>query len=282
MGGLALASASGFQQAASVIGWISLAIVGLAVVALVVFGIIRLATPERNMRGTMGNAFEPPPQVPDRNVDEVESEPALMSEPVVSTPELVQQLPALDEFQFEKLIGLAFRNLGYEVTQHGNADPDGAIDLIIQKDGQRTAVQCRQWKAGRVGIKPVREFLGALAEANIRQGKFITLYGHTTQAGQFARNHDIELVTETELAWMFEATAAGADPEVLNLFHDSRKFCPKCERELAIQVDEMEPGRGSKYWRCSGYPDCDFAMPLAETNPAPAETAPRAELPSFA
>ena len=282
LGGLAFAFASGFQQAASVVGWISLAMVGLAVVALVIFGIIRLATPERNMRGMTRNAFEPPPGVPDPPADEVTQEPAPMSEPVLSTDALLQELPSMDGFQFEKLIGLVYRKLGYDVTRPGNAHPDGAIDLIIQKDGQRAAVQCQPWKTGRIGIKQVREYLGALADANLQQGKLITLHSCTNPAGEFARKHNIEIITEAELTWVFEATNAGSDPAVLDLLHDSRKLCPKCERELVIRVDEAGLDPGSKYWRCSGYPDCDFTMPLAETDPAPVETAARAELHSFA
>lgn len=284
IGGLALIYIPGFSQAASIIGWISLTVVGLAVVGLAILGIFRLATPERNMRGMTRNMLTPPLRDPDPkpDEDELDPDPALTSEPIITTTELLQQIRSVDWFQFEKLIGLVYRKLGYDVTRRGGANPDGGIDLIIQKDGQSAAVRCKQWKASRVGVKPVREFLGALTDADIRHGKFITLSGYTNQAMQFAKRHDIEILTEVDLTQMLESTDVPFDPEALNLLHDTRKFCPKCEREMVIRIAEHGSNPGSKFWGCSGYPRCHFTMPMAEASPTPVEAAPRAEVHSFA
>ena len=288
IGGLAVILVPGFRQAAFVIGWLSLSIVGLAIVGLAVLGIFRLATPERNMRGMTKSVYAPPLRASDEKLDKVkpepepDPEPALTSEPIITTPELLQQIRSLDWFQFEKLLGIVYRKLGYDVTRRGGANPDGGIDLIIQMDGRRTAVQCKQWKAWRVGVKPVRAFLGALADANIQTGKFITLRGYTHPAMQFAKRHDIEFVTEAELAQMLDSTDAKSDPAVFDLLQDTRKFCPRCEREMVIRIARNGPLPGSKFWGCSGYPECKFTMPIAETTPTPVETAPKAEIHSFA
>ncbi|MGA3284875.1 MAG: restriction endonuclease [Verrucomicrobiota bacterium] len=228
----------GFSQVAFVIGWISLIIVGLAIVGLAILGIFRLATPERNMRGMTRNGFAPPLRTPDRKSGDVKPEPT--SEPIITTTELLEQLRSIDWFQFEKLIGLVYRKLGYDVTRRGGANPEGGIDLIIQKDGQSAAVQCKQWKAWRVGVKPVREFLGALTDADIQQGKFITLCGYTSQAMQFAKKNDIEIVNEAELTQMLESIDARFDPEVLDLLHDTRNLAPQkagCVTPCAPRID---------------------------------------------
>ncbi len=274
MGGLAAILIPGFTRAAFVIGWICLIIVGLAIVGLATLGIFRLATPERNMRGMTRNAFAPSPRAPvQRPVkDQPEPEPALTSASIITPTELLQQIRSMDSVQFEKLIELVYRKLGYDVTRGGGANPDGGIDLMIQKDGQYAAIQCKQWKARRVGVQQVREFLGALTDADIQQGKFITLCGCTNPARQFAKRHNIEIVTGIELAPMLESADAGFDPEVLGLLHDTRKFCPKCEREMVIRVAGQGPNVGGKFWGCSGYPHCHFTMPIAETSPAPVET----------
>jgi len=284
IGGLALVFIPGFSQVAFVIGWISLAIVGLAVFSLAILGIFRLATPERYMRGTARNTFAPPLRNRDANSEEDEPEPkmALASEPILTTTELLQQIRSVDWFQFEKLIGLVYRKLGYDVTRRGGANPDGGIDLVIRKDGRCAAVQCKQWKVSRVGVKPVREFLGALTDADIPRGKLITLNGYTNQAMQFAKRHDIEILTETELAQMLEFADARFDPDVLDLLNDTRKFCPKCGCEMVLRVAERGPNPGSKFWGCSGYPRCLFTMPAAETTPVPAEAVAKAELHSYA
>ena len=79
-----------------------------------------------------------------------------------TTGQLIQQLRTIDWFQFEQLVAMVYRKQGYAVDRRGGANPDGGIDLVIEKDGMRTAVQCKHWKTWDVGVKAVREFLGAL------------------------------------------------------------------------------------------------------------------------
>src|SRR5206468_4017056 len=110
-----------------------------------------------------------------------------------TTAELLEQLRSIDWFQFEKLIALVYQKLGYAVTRRGGANPDGGIDLIIEKDGQRVAVQCKQWKTWTVGVRNVREFLGALTHAKVQRGIFITPKGYTGDAKKLADEHGIEI-----------------------------------------------------------------------------------------
>jgi len=251
----------GVRQMLFSIGIIALLFLGIVVVGFVVFTLDRLATPERRMQSTAVNVFAPPSRVPDQKCDDYESEPERPSKPP-STSGLIEQLRSIDWFQFEKVIGHMYLKLGYNVTKRGGANPDGGIDLIIQKDGQCTAIQCKQWKAWNVGVKPVREFLGALTDAGIRKGKLITLRGYTSEARQLAEKHDIEIVNGVGLAQMIESTDAQFDPEVLELLHDTRKFCPKCEREMVIRVASKGPKPGGKFWGCSRYPKCHFTLPI--------------------
>jgi restriction system protein len=178
-----------------------------------------------------------------------------------TTVELLEQLRSIDWFQFEKLIALTYRKLGYTVTRRGGANPDGGIDLVIEKDAHRSAVQCKQWKTWNVGVKPVREFLGALTHAKLQNGIFITLRGYTGAAKQLAEEHGIEIVNEAGLAQMLEATAATFDPETLAILRDTRKFCPKCESEMVLRTARKGPGAGGQFWGCSTYPRCGFMMP---------------------
>ena len=239
IGGFVFALVPGFQQVAAIIGWICLIIVGLAVLGVALVGIFRLATPERNMRGMTRNTPAPLLRRPEPKPDKVESNPeskfepapapALTSEPMITATELVGQLRSVDGFQFEKLIELVYRKLGYDVTRRVGPNPDGGIDLIIQKGGEYAAVQCRQWKARRAGVQQVREFLGALTDADLQHGKFITLCGYTNPAMQFAKRHGIEIVAEAELSEMLETADTKSDPAILDLLPDTRKFCPKGE-----------------------------------------------------
>lgn len=246
-------------------GIIALAILGIGAIGLLVFGIYRVATPERNMRSITSNPFVTPVNDEDQADSEQQSE--LESYHALSSPkQFIEQLRSMDWFQFEKLVGRVYAKLGHAVTRLGGARPDGGIDLIIEKAGQRKAVQCKQWKAWKVGVKAIREFLGALTDAGIKNGIFITLRGYTLEARQLAEKHGIEIVDQDDLAQMLEATDARLDPEIQELLNDTRKFCPQCERELVMRVAAKGSNPGRRFWGCSGYPRCRFTMPTPETN----------------
>jgi restriction system protein len=156
---------------------------------------------------------------------------------------------------------LIYRKQGYVVSRRGGAKPDGGVDLIIEKNGERTAVQCKHWKTWNVGVKPVREFLGALTDVGIRRGLFITLGGYTGGAKMLADKHGIEVVNQTGLARMLETTDARFDPAALEILRDTRKFCPKCEREMVRRTATKGRGAGKQFWGCSGFPRCRFTLP---------------------
>lgn len=174
--------------------------------------------------------------------------------------QIVEQLRVIDWFQFEKIVELVYRKLGYSVTRKGGANPDGGIDLLIQKDGVTSAIQCKQWKTWNVGIKPMREFLGALTHARIQSGIFITLNGYTGDAKQLAEKHGIQIIHETGLAALLEQANARFDPECLAILQDTRKFCPRCESEMVLRTAAKGTNAGQQFWGCSKYPKCRFIL----------------------
>lgn len=207
-------------------------------------------------------SFAAPTTSPFQRTNPTRVTPAPERVRTVPTANLIEQLRSIDWFQFEKVVALVYRKLGYSVTRCGGANPDGGIDLIIEKDGQRSAVQCKQWKTWKVGVKSVREFLGALTHAKIQKGIFITLNGYSGDAKRLADEHGIEIVNQTGLARMLESTDAKFDPEMLSILNDKRKFCPKCEREMLLRTAKKGLGVGRQFWGCSAYPKCRFTMPL--------------------
>lgn len=241
------------RQTISAIGFIAIFLVGLTVTGLIGFGVYRFAT-----RSQRAGAVE-------RNVGWKALGVGVQGEdkPPQSTPDLNEQLRSIDWFQFEKLVAFVYRRLGYTVNRRGGANPDGGIDLIIEKDGQRSAVQCKQWKTWNVGVKAVREFLGALTDAGIQKGIFITLCGYSGDAKQLAEKHGIEIVNEVGLAKMIDNTGSRFDPEVLAILKETRKFCPKCEAEMVLRTATKGIGAGHQFWGCSAYPQCRFTMPVS-------------------
>ena len=235
-------------------------LVGAVVLAVVVgLGVILIRRSERKplfdatQRTTYNTTLPPPATLPEHKPQ--------------TNADLVQQLRSIDWFQFEQLVALVYRKQGYAVSRRGGANPDGGIDLVIEKNGTRTAVQCKHWKAWNVGVKAVREFLGALTDAGIQRGLFITLGGCTGDAKRLADKHGIEVVNEAGLARIFEATDAKFDPAALEILRDDWKMCPKCEREMVLRTASKGPGAGNKFWGCSGFPKCRFTMPLSNGHP---------------
>ncbi|EEF63332.1 restriction endonuclease [Pedosphaera parvula] len=180
--------------------------------------------------------------------------------PPLTTKDLVEKLRTIDWFQFEKAIEVIYWKLGYQVTRRGGANPDGGIDLIIEKDGQQTAIQCKHWKSWNVNVRGIREFLGALTHAGIQRGIFITLRGYTGDAKQLAEQHSIEILNESDLSTLLDQTNARLDLDLLAIFNDTRKFCPKCEAEMVLRTAQKGCNTGGTFWGCSQFPRCRYIL----------------------
>ena len=61
--------------------------------------------------------------------------------------------------EFEMLVGEAFRRRGYTVAETGGGGADGGVDLVLKRSGEKFLVQCKQWKAFKVGVTTIREYM---------------------------------------------------------------------------------------------------------------------------
>jgi restriction system protein len=102
---------------------------------------------------------------------------------------------------FEKEMAEMFRGLGYNAEVVGGAN-DGGIDVIAHKDGKRYYIQCKKFITREVTPHDVRDFLGAITNANnpADKGYFITTGGFTLMATKAAEgNPRIELIDGNRL-----------------------------------------------------------------------------------
>ena len=104
--------------------------------------------------------------------------------------------------QFEMIVGEAFRRLGYRVMENGGGGADGGIDLVLDREGQRFLVQCKQWRVLKVGVKPIRELAGVMSAKGVRDGFFVTSGTYTKEARDFAEEAGISLVDGDSLQRM--------------------------------------------------------------------------------
>jgi hypothetical protein len=179
------------------------------------------------------------------------------------TADLLAKLRSLDWFQLQKVVALIYEKQGYAVNRTGGVNPDGGIDLFIEKDGVRGAVQCKQWTQWKIQARTVREFVGAMYLEGIEQGVMVIPGGCTPPAQSLADEQRIKILGEADLGRMLEAVEAGADHELLELINDRRKLCPKCDSELVLRSARAHPEQ--QFWGCSAYPRCDYAQPLTDS-----------------
>jgi hypothetical protein len=253
-----------FTSAVKSIG--AIAVVAVGTFVLLSFAVLAVLIFRKKLgkQDDTANTISPQVQAPNRDALGT-AENATIKPPLDSRSAFIENLRRIDWFQFEKLVGLAYECLGFAVTARGGANPDGGVDLVIERDGQQTAVQCKQWKTWNVGVKPVREFLGALADAKISRGIFITLNGYTADAKQLAEKHGIQILNETSLADMLLGLNLHENPRAQEILNDTRKFCPKCNRIMVKRTAEKGPNPGQHFWGCSGYPKCRFTMAMADS-----------------
>ncbi|HUA79863.1 MAG TPA: restriction endonuclease [Dyella sp.] len=119
-------------------------------------------------------------------------------------------LSAMDWRQFETLVGEAFRRQGYRVREIGLGGADGGVDLILQKDGATTLVQCKQWRTKLVDVRVVREMYGLLMHHRADAVKIVAIGHYTDDAQRFVSGKPIELISGHALLAMVRESQASA------------------------------------------------------------------------
>lgn len=156
--------------------------------------------------------------------------------------------------QFEKLVSEVFRRKGFTVEERGGNGPDGGIDLVLHAGNDKYFVQCKQWKAERVGVATVRELFGVMAAENAVGGFVVTSGQFTEDAKQFAAGRSIELVGTDALLALIKETA---DSTVVGVVVEtSAPSCPKCGAQMVKRITRKGDRIGEAFWGCSGYPGC--------------------------
>ncbi len=193
---------------------------------------------------------------------EASGQPAILltTAPWNSGRTLAEQLHQIDWFQFEKLLEAAYRARGYGVERRGGAKADGGIDLVITKEGETIAVQCKHWKKWVVRVRLVREMIGALKVAGIQKAIIITLKGFTNDAQSLAAEHGIQILTEKDVLALLESVGAHDDALFQELLNDQRKFCPRCEGEMVLRTATRGLDVGKTFWGCSRFPRCKYIL----------------------
>lgn len=164
--------------------------------------------------------------------------------------------------QFEALVGEAFRHKGYSVTEAGGGD--GGPDLTLKKAGETFLVQCKQWRAIKVGVNTLRELYGVMTARQATGGFAMTSGVFTDEARAFAQGANIELIDGKALHGLIRGVRPpvkfSRDP--LSVMTTGAPFCPACQTQMVRRTAKRGANAGKEFWGCPRYPDCKGMRPI--------------------
>ena len=181
-------------------------------------------------------------------------------------------LDSLSWREFEQLVGEGFRVRGYQVSETGGSGPDGGVDLVLSKDGDKFLVQCKQWKAYKVGVEVVRELYGVMAAKGAAGGFVVTSGRFTEPAREFAQGRNLKLLDGPVLLQMLQKAQTGLCVKAATIAtpatpsgaerHSAILACPACAKPMVRRTAKRGGQAGSAFWGCAGYPTCKGTRPI--------------------
>ena len=173
--------------------------------------------------------------------------------------------------EFEELVAQAFRQEGYRVVENDTPGPDGGVDIILHKEGQRHLVQCKNWRNRQVGVRVVREIYGVLAAENAQQALVVCSGDFTSDARQFAAGKPIKLIDGTALHAMIHHVrqpsanvSLPSESEVSKSSENPEGLCPKCGGPLVTRTAKKGKYSGRQFLGCGSFPRCRYVQDLSD------------------
>jgi restriction system protein len=176
--------------------------------------------------------------------------------------------------EFEHLVGEAFRQKGFRVEERGGSGGDGGIDLVLHKDGEHVIVQCKQWKAWKVGVNRVRELFGVMVSEDASRAILVTTGRFTAEAKRFAEDKPLHLIEGESLARLINEVQDKSAPNVTRPVPiplatrvtdqtpiqpstpSNELVCPVCGSGMMERVARRGPNKGEPFLGCTRYPRC--------------------------
>lgn len=121
-------------------------------------------------------------------------------------------VPAMSGAQFEVFVADLFRAMGHPAQVMGRSGDQG-VDVLLDYQGERVAVQCKNYKK-RVGNKPVQEVFAGARHHKCSQAWVVAPMGYTKGAFELAASVGVSLFDEGALRkWIGQVDKAEAERE---------------------------------------------------------------------
>ena len=173
-------------------------------------------------------------------------------------------LKALDWKRFELLCARYFEAIGFR-TETNAAGADGGVDIHLFEKGASRAgivVQCKAWRNVAVGVALVRELLGVMTAAGVKEGIVATVGTFTAEARAFAKGQEIHLIDGEDFLAKLGALDVDTQLDLL-VFATEGDFatptCPSCGigHRMRLRTSGKD---GMRFWGCGNFPKCRTTM----------------------
>jgi restriction endonuclease Mrr len=148
----------------------------------------------------------------------------------------LDEIKALDPVEFERFVGFLFEHMGYSVTTTSISGDEG-IDLWIEKDAERSIVQCKRFD-GQVGQPVVRDLYGEMVSCMASRAYLVTTGIFSVPAQAWATGKSIILVDGSEilewLGYVVPPPLPISNSESKNLDQQGDGFFKKSSRKLVV------------------------------------------------
>lgn len=136
----------------------------------------------------------------------------------------------------------------------GGDGPDGGVDLVLNRGAEKVLVQCKQWRAMKVGVGTVRELYGVMAAEGAAAGVVVTSGRFTSEAIEFASGRNVQLIEGDELRRMIrEAKGARTVAPSVAPSTDAKPTggCPQCGGPMVRRMAKRGANVGQSFYGCS-------------------------------
>ncbi len=171
--------------------------------------------------------------------------------PPALSPWTLATLQQVEWKRFEELCAAYFREKGLlcRMTPPG---PDGGIDIRLYQDPEQperttALVQCKAMR--RVGIKPMREFLGVVVNEKLSKGFFMTSGEFTDESKAFAHNNRLIPIDGALMLTMILRLPEDAQQRLFTLATAGDWTTPTCP-QCGYKMQRKDPPTGKPFWGC--------------------------------
>ncbi|MDD2337742.1 MAG: restriction endonuclease [Geobacteraceae bacterium] len=177
----------------------------------------------------------------------------------VATSQKISALGDMGWKEFEMMISEFFRRRGFNASLTGDG-ADGGVDIVLKKGSEKYLVQCKQWKAYKVGVPQIRELYGVIAAEGATGGYFVTSGEYTSEARKFAEGKNIRLIDGQKLTNMIKEVRQ-SNPSTINnseakIWNERERECPDCGASMVKRIARKGANAGKEFLGCSNYPKC--------------------------